>query len=245
MEEKKLETQSGFIRPLLSVDQAVEAFNQYQALKTKLRGEGDFIAFTDHLGNVKEAPTKSWRSKLTRFFGISVEIVSETTEQLADGSFVVKVIAKAIAPNGLFMFGDGACWSKTKNEKDRRGNPIDIYHNTRSHAITRAKNRAVLELVGFGEVSAEEINSEFEEIGNTKTYQPPNYKTTKTTSEPSKKITEKQIKYLYVQAKQKGMDSEALHKLVNELYGIEHLNELDYVQFNFILDELAKMGGEK
>lgn len=166
MEMKNTEIQpvqeKGFIRPLISVDQAVEAFNQYQALKAKLRGDGDFVQFSDRNGNIKEAPTKAWRSKLTRFFGISVEILSESMELLPDGSFVVKAIAKAIAPNGLFMIGDGSCWSKTKNEFDKKGNPIDIYHNTRSHAITRAKNRAVLELVGFGEVSAEEISGELE-----------------------------------------------------------------------------------
>ncbi len=238
MEEKKLETQSGFIRPLLSVDQAVDAFNQYQALKTKLRGEGDFITFTDHLGNVKEAPTKSWRSKLTRFFGISVEIVSETTEQLADGSFVVKVIAKAIAPNGLFMFGDGACWSKTKNEKDRRGNPVDIYHNTRSHAITRAKNRAVLELVGFGEVSAEEINSEFEEVSSTKTYQPP--KATKTTN-GSKKLSDAQIRLLYGKAKEKGLSNEALHKMINEVIGKDSVKDIDSKDLDILLDAIQQM----
>jgi len=163
METKELQiNEAGFIRPLLGVDQAVEAFNQYQTLKMKLRGEGDFVTFVDRNGNVKEAPTKSWRSQLTRFFGISVEILSESMELLTEGSFVVKAIAKAIAPNGLFMIGDGSCWSKTKNEFDKKGNPIDIYHNTRSHAITRAKNRAVLELVGFGEVSAEEISGELE-----------------------------------------------------------------------------------
>jgi hypothetical protein len=141
----------GIVRPLVTVDAAVAAFNEYQQLKQKLRGPGDFITFTDRNGQQKEAPTKQWRSKLTRFFGISCEIVKEEIETLPDGSFVVKVTAKATAPNGLYMYGDGSCWSKTK---EGRG---DLYHNTRSHAVTRAKNRAVLELVGFGEVSAEEI----------------------------------------------------------------------------------------
>lgn len=155
--------ESSFLRPLISIDEAVEVFNEYQRLKKKLRGEGDFIEFTDRQGNKKEAPTKQWRAKLTRFFGISTQIISESVEYLPDGSFVVKVVVRATAPNGLFCDGDGSCWSKTKEETDRRGNLRDIYHNTRSHAITRAKNRAVLELVGFGEVSAEEIGEEVEE----------------------------------------------------------------------------------
>lgn len=90
-------------------------------------------------------------SRLTRFFGISVDIVKEELETLSYSSFIVRVTAKATAPNGLYIYGDGTCWSKTK-EGGRRG----IYHNTRSHALTRAENRAVLELVGFGEALAEE-----------------------------------------------------------------------------------------
>lgn len=124
------EAKVDIVRPLVSLDEAVRAFNEYQKLKQKLAGPGDFIKFKDRDGNLKEAPTKQWRSKLTRFFGISVEIVKEEVETLPDGSFVVKVTARATAPNGLFMYGDGSCWSKTK---EGRG---DLYHNTRSHAVT-------------------------------------------------------------------------------------------------------------
>jgi len=149
---EKVQTQ--IIKPLVSPDEALHAFNEYQALKKKLRGEGDFVEFRDKKGNKREAPTKQWRTKLTRFFGISVEIIKEEVEYLQDGTFIYKATARAKAPNGLYVDGDGTCWSKTKESKDA---VKDIYHLTRSHAITRAKNRAVLELVGFGEVSAEEI----------------------------------------------------------------------------------------
>lgn len=158
------------LRPLVAVDEAVRAFNEYQKLKQKLRTAGDFVKFKvrrkdpetgQWVEEEKETPTKQWRSKLTRFFGISCEIISETMEYLPDGSFIVRVTARAVAPNGLSMVGDGACHSKTKEKYDREGNLVgDLYHNTRSHAITRAKNRAVLELVGFGEVSAEEIEED-------------------------------------------------------------------------------------
>jgi len=149
--------QPQIVRPLITPEEALIAFNEYQALKKKLRGDGDFVEFRDKRGNKREAPTKQWRTKLTRFFGISVEIIKEEVEYLPDGTFVFKATARAIAPNGLYVDGDGTCWSKTKEGKEGER---DIYHLTRSHAITRAKNRAVLELVGFGEVSAEEIEDE-------------------------------------------------------------------------------------
>lgn len=231
---KEIQVQErGFVRPLLGVDQAVEAFNQYQMLKTKLRGEGDFVQFTDRQGNVKEAPTKSWRSKLTRFFGISIEVINESIETLPDGSFIVKATARAIAPNGLYMEGDGACWSKTKNEFDYKGNPVDIYHNTRSHAITRAKNRAVLELIGFGEVSAEEIEGEERES----LPQPNN---TKAINAAPKTINQKQIRLIYYQGSKKGLQKEELEKLVQEWTGVA-INELNYAQMNTVLGELGKL----
>lgn len=162
--------QVGIVKPLVTPDEAVQAFNAYQQLKQKLRGEGDFVQFEDRNGNQKEAPTKQWRSKLSRFFGISCDIVSEEIQNLPDGTFVVKVTARAVAPNGLYQLGDGSCWSKTKERYDNDGNlKGDLYHNTRSHAVTRAKNRAVLELVGFGEVSAEEIEpGEYEATDSSK-----------------------------------------------------------------------------
>jgi hypothetical protein len=157
-------TQIEVIRPLVAADRAVEIFNEYQSLKGKLASEGDFREYTDSGGRKRQMPTKQWRTKLTRFFGIDVRISEERIEQLEDGSFVVYAKARAEHPNGLFMESDGTCWSKTK-ERYKDGKPIgDLYHNTRSHAITRAKNRAVLELVGFGEVSDEEIGEE--EVGH-------------------------------------------------------------------------------
>lgn len=168
--------QVGIVKPLVNADEAVRAFNEYQQLKNKLRSDGDFVKFKvkrkdPETGKIteewKECPTKQWRSKLTRFFGISVEVVSEEIQTLPDGSFVVKAVARAIAPNGLYMYGDGSCWSRAK--EDGKG---DLYHNTRSHAVTRAKNRAVLELVGFGEVSAEEIEHGEEAEGKSRTAEP-------------------------------------------------------------------------
>lgn len=154
-EEKGLVSAS-IVRPLVDYKQAVAAFNEYQDLKKRLRTEGDFVSFPTKDG-VKETPTKQWRSKLTRFFGITCELISEEKEDFPDGTFVIKVRYRATAPNGMSMEGDGACSSVTKASNARNS---DIYHNTRSHAHTRAKNRAVLELVGFGEVSAEEIDDE-------------------------------------------------------------------------------------
>lgn len=93
-----------------------------------------------------------WRAVCTAF-NLTVELHQETMEVL-DGVLVVLVMYKATAPNGRVAFGDGACTAKEK----RSGQ--DSIHNVRSHAHTRAFNRAVSNLVGFGEVSAEEVDKD-------------------------------------------------------------------------------------
>lgn len=85
-----------------------------------------------------------WRAIRTAF-NLSVECVKEESNE-----YGWRVIYRASAPNGRFADGDGAC----ENEEKAEGN--DTEHNVRSHAHTRAFNRAVSNLVGFGEVSAEE-----------------------------------------------------------------------------------------
>ncbi len=98
------------------------------------------------------------------------------------------VTYRATAPNGRSTTGDGSCFAIEKARKfrcphpERKGSKRSLHfpaemcpdfdpafqwktlpaqateHNVRSHAHTRAFNRAVSNLVGFGEVSAEEVD---------------------------------------------------------------------------------------
>ena len=86
-----------------------------------------------------------WRAIRTAF-NLSVECVREESTD-----YGWRVIYRASAPTGRFADGDGAC------ENDEKAEGQDTEHNVRSHAHTRAFNRAVSNLVGFGEVSAEEV----------------------------------------------------------------------------------------
>lgn len=134
------------IRPIVMVDEALEAWKEYQALKDKLASDGDFVK----IGN-KMHPTKQFSNKISRFFGLSVSIV-KAEKETGDASdlFTWHIWARATAPNGQFRDGDGHCSSKERNF-------THLEHDVYATAVTRAKNRAILELAGFGEVSAEEI----------------------------------------------------------------------------------------
>ncbi len=102
-----------------------------------------------------------WRAVAVAF-NLSVEPTTHPHSErsvigtLEDGSdnYVYTVIYQARTSGGRHASGDGTCAASEKE----RGRMRASEHNVRSHAHTRAYNRAVSNLVGFGEVSAEEVD---------------------------------------------------------------------------------------
>ena len=140
------------IMPIMKIDEMVATFDEYQKLREKLERDGDFTKFSTSQGD-KKAPTKQWRVKLERFFGLSAEITKDWDTKEDDNSITYHKRARVThLRSGLFHEATGAC-----NTKEKERDMAKKYHNAESHAETRAKNRAVLEFVGFGEVSAEEL----------------------------------------------------------------------------------------
>jgi len=97
-----------------------------------------------------------WRAVATAF-NLNVECVKEERQQ-TNGTFVYRATYRATTPSGRTADGDGACSSAEKSVKQA------TEHNVRSHCHTRAFNRAVSNIVGFGEVSAEEMDREDGEV---------------------------------------------------------------------------------
>jgi hypothetical protein len=97
-----------------------------------------------------DAPKKSAWRKLARFYGVSTEIMEKSKEVHKDGSFTYHYSVRASAC-GVNTEGEGSC---TSTEKGGRSE-----HETRATAHTRAKSRAISDLIGFGQVSAEEYST--------------------------------------------------------------------------------------
>lgn len=135
--------------PAVTAEEAMKAFNAYQELSNKIMTPDDVQMIQN-----KAFKKKSFWRKCQRFFNLSLELKNEERIE-TNGDFTYKFVFRAIAPNGSFMDGTGTCSSKEKGL-------IKTEHNTRAIAETRAKNRAIADLVAFGEVSAEEINGEHE-----------------------------------------------------------------------------------
>lgn len=98
-----------------------------------------------------------WRA-IRVAFNLTVTCERETREVLGTldnggENYVYSVTYRAASSSGVSVTGDGTCAAAEK----QRGRLAATEHNVRSHAHTRAFNRAVSNLVGFGEVSAEEV----------------------------------------------------------------------------------------
>jgi hypothetical protein len=106
-----------------------------------------------------------WRA-VRAAFSLKVECVREERIQHGD-DWGYSVLYRAESRNGMSADGDGVCMSVEK-----RGAAC-TEHNVRSHAHTRAFNRAVSNLVGFGEVSAEEVERDDHPVTVTATVVPP------------------------------------------------------------------------
>jgi len=156
-ETKEIVPVREFAKPLVSVQEAKEAFKTYQELMQALITEGDIVK----IQNARKIK-KSGLNKISKFFGISCEIVRAYSEKQIGpqgGKIVIwRVWAKAIAPNGQFRVAGAACSS---NERRFAHLEHDVY----TTAETRAKKRAIEELAGMGEYElAEDEESKKDDI---------------------------------------------------------------------------------
>jgi hypothetical protein len=138
----------GLIRPVASADEVLAAWRQFQDVKRSLLSIEDY---QDIQGRPR-IKKSGWR-KIAAAFGISDALLREERREIetpAGRHFVWEVSVRAIAPNGRYADAVGSCAST-----ERRFAHVD--HDVRSTAHTRAKNRAIADLVGGGEVSAEEM----------------------------------------------------------------------------------------
>jgi len=141
-----------------SADVLEQSVLQYQNMKNTLdRLMPDQIVQTGSNadGSPKLFRRKGYWKAIAQGFTLTVEMVQEDRQEYGD-DFGYCVTYKATDPRtGRSADGDGACFASEKAQ--RRGGIGGTEHNVRAHAHTRATNRAISNLVAFGEVSAEEL----------------------------------------------------------------------------------------
>lgn len=140
-----------FLLPLGDIAGAKHAISQYEKLKAAIIQPSDI----QHIQGRDFLKKTFWR-RVAFCFGLSLELVREERLLLDDGvtagKLAYRVTYRAVAPNGRSMDGDGMMVYGEKGQT--------VEHNIRAIAHTRAKNRAISDLVGGGEVSAEEMGDD-------------------------------------------------------------------------------------
>lgn len=141
------------LRPLLDPQEAEANMAAYQQLCRAILKDSDYQTAERGKKFVKKS---GWR-KIATYYGLSVEIISLDIDRDDNGlPLRATVVARATAPNGRVSDGDGYC-SADESRFNRQQGRQKLENDLRATATTRAKNRAISDLVGMGEVSAEEV----------------------------------------------------------------------------------------
>lgn len=130
-------------------DKILAFVKKFEELKMQLLSAKDY----QEIGGKKYIKKSGWRM-FALAFNLSDEITKEERKQYGEGKdayFVWEVTARATAPNGRYSEATASCASNEKRFAHQE-------HDVRATAHTRAKNRAIADLIGGGEVSAEEMD---------------------------------------------------------------------------------------
>ncbi len=140
-----IEPETIILKPITTIENIVDIYREYNRLKDRLLVDSDY-----QLIRWKKCIKKAGFRKLSTAFWISTEIMRENRVNL-DGYFIYEITCRATAPSGRYS---EACASCASNERDF----THLENDVRATAQTRATNRAISDLIGTGEISAEEID---------------------------------------------------------------------------------------
>lgn len=169
IEENPQETGLTNINSATDVDTAIADWKTYQRVCQEILDDDDHQAFMvtekDENGNKikveKKFRKKSGWQKLARAFNANTQIVDRDLLRTSTGRVREAYYRiRATLPNGRTVESDALCSRKEKGKE----NASD--HTIMSTAKTRATNRAIAELIGAGEVSAEEMKADNKPVEN-------------------------------------------------------------------------------
>ena len=143
----------------VDVDYAIEEWRAYQRLTRELLDETDYQT---HRG--RKYKTKSAWQKYARAFNINTQIIDKDIVKNDKGVVIeAEYTVRATLPNGRFVESDGSCDRRESGKREMSN------HSIKATAKTRATNRAISELIGAGDVSADELDPAFDKVQHSKT----------------------------------------------------------------------------
>lgn len=145
---------------LPSLEEGAAFVDHYESLKrmldTKLQ---DCVIIVKTRQGERPFRTKAYWRAIGNCFKLSYEIIRDERIEL-DGDWGYEVTVRATDLSGRYSDGDGTCFASEKS------GPSSKVHDVRAHAKTRATNRAIADLVAFGEVSYDELTADEKQPSN-------------------------------------------------------------------------------
>ena len=133
------------------VDQIIQMLKAFDDFKNKALSKNDYAVIKG-----KKSVKRSGWSKYAVACNVSTELREERVEE-RDGHRIYHFVYRAIhLPSGRYADAAGSASEKEKSEEEWN----HPEHDVRSLAQTRAYNRAISNLVGGGEISAEELSTD-------------------------------------------------------------------------------------
>ena len=133
------------VQPLFTPEEAAAAARRFKRVKAELLDKNDYV-FIAGENRIK----KSGFRKLLVAFGLSDRIVDKERTDRDDGSFTWRITVEVKHPNGRVCSGIAVCDSRERNY-------AHLEHDVLATCHTRAKNRAISDMIAGGVVSAEEM----------------------------------------------------------------------------------------
>jgi hypothetical protein len=143
------------VEPLLPMDpaQARDAMAQYQQLTAAMLTDRDWQV----IPSGRFVKRSGW-SKIATGYGLSTTVLELLIDRDEQGEPIrAHARVRATHPNGRFEENSGGCSLSETRFRTAAGR-AKAEHDIPATAVTRAKNRAIADLVGFGAVSAEEMD---------------------------------------------------------------------------------------
>lgn len=141
----------------MTVAEAKATMQRYQEITQAMLDTTDWIGPPG--GDESFVKRQGW-DKIANAYKLSVEILSQSIDRAPDGSIVrAHAVVRASTPERRSRDGDGGCGINEPRFAKETGRQ-KIEHDIPATAVTRATNRAISNLVGFGQVSAEEVDAD-------------------------------------------------------------------------------------
>lgn len=139
----------------LDIDRLAEAFKKFQQFKERLLDKDNDIVMIGDKPYLKKSAWRKWALAC----GVSDELISQERVPAIgkdpENGFYYRVVVRAFhLPTGRSTVGTAIA------SRAEKKNWAHEEHDIFALACTRAKNRAIADLVGGGEISAEEIEHE-------------------------------------------------------------------------------------